>query len=240
MTPSTLTVLLTLARLTWRRLRRGRAVWVSSLLAFSPVAFAIAIGSRVSDDGSGRGLFAVGGDVFVIEQLVLAVLPAMFIAASIGEEIEDRTTTYLWSRPIARWTVLAGKLLALAPIAIALVVGGWFVALQAGLHHLPTLRSAVGLGAGTLVVSMAAAGIATLVPKHGMALAIVYVLFFDLPVGEIPASLQLLSVTRQAKLLAGMTSAGDSVGMLEPALALAIVGGVWLAIGVWRMQRLES
>ena len=132
---------------------------------------------------------------------VLAVVPAMFVASSIGEEIEDRTITYLWSRPLPRWHVIAGKLVALAPVAIG--------------HLAPRLagrRCKVGTDAPSrrdgrssasplprVAISMVAAGIATLAPKHGMALAIIYMLLFDVPVGEIPASLQTCrSRTRRA------------------------------------------
>jgi ABC-type transport system involved in multi-copper enzyme maturation permease subunit len=231
------TAVITLALVTLRRLFRGRAVWVSLLVAAAPIAFAVTVERRVGD-GPGSWVFGAGEATFTVELFVLAILPALFIAASIGEEIEDRTTTYLWSRPVARWHVLAGKLVALAPLAIALVVVSWVVAIELGLHMLPPVRSMVGLGAGALAISLVATGIATLVPKHGMALSIIYLLFFDLPIGEIPASLQILSVTHQTKLLAGFRYGETAVA--APSITMAVIGGVWLAIGLWRIRRLES
>src|SRR5262245_16324051 len=112
--PSTASALLTLMRVTLRRFMRGRGKWVVLVIALFPSVFAAAYPGR-------DGVMEV---LSVAEMFVLALLPAIFVSSSIGEEIEDRTTTYLWSRPIARWTVVAGKVLALAPIATGLVAGG--------------------------------------------------------------------------------------------------------------------
>lgn len=222
--PSSGTAVATIARLTWKRLFRGRALWIGVVVAALPIAFSLAVQAK-----SRATEFT-----FVIEILVLSVLPPLYIASSIGEEIEHRTTTYLWSRPIARWTVLVGKLVALAPIAVVLVVASWMLAIRLGFHELPHVESCVGLGAGALATAAISAGIATVVPKHGMGLAIAY-LGIDFVIGQIPASLQLLSATHQTTLLARSGS-----GRLEPAIALAVIATFWLALGLYRVRRLES
>src|SRR5262249_18729219 len=117
--PTTLSPVWTLAAITLKRLGRGKALWIGALSAALPPVFGIAF--------SATRLHAHGGtrapdDLFSITVGLLAMLPAMFVGSSIGEEIEERTSTYLWSRPIARWAVLAGKLCALTPIVIALIV----------------------------------------------------------------------------------------------------------------------
>src|SRR5687768_16272162 len=114
--PGTASVLVTLMGVTLRRLVRGRAIWVVMLIAFLPVMFA-ALAAAGGDSGD-SDYESVG----IVQLIVIALLPSVFVASSIGEEIEDRTTTYLWSRPVARWTIVVGKLLALAPLAAALVV----------------------------------------------------------------------------------------------------------------------
>jgi ABC-2 type transport system permease protein len=181
-------------------------------------------------------------DIYVVELLVLAVIPALFVASSIGEDIEDRTITYLWSRPLPRWHVIAGKLLALAPVAIAVVVGGWLVAIQIGTGQRAPLWTAIGLGAAALAISMAAAGIATLAPKHGMALTIIYMLLFDLPIGEIPASLQVLSITHQARRIAGIAEHGvhGVPDRLTPAITMAAIALVWFVLGLWKIRKTEA
>jgi len=226
--PSSGSTLATIAALTVRRLLRGRALWVCLTIALLPVAFAALMQSRGPHNLT---------DAFVIELLVIGVLPAAFVAASIGEEIEDRTTTYLWSRPLARWTVIIGKLIGLAPVSVVLVLSSWIGAVQLMTGHPPGSDTILALAVTTLAVSMVSAGISTLVPKHGMALTIVYMLFFDLPVGEIPASIQTASVTHQAQVMAHLehtTSASSA------AAAMLTIAGLWLLVGLWRVHRLES
>ena len=229
--PSTANVIATIAGLTLRRLLRGRAVWVSVAMALLPVLFSALVHEH---HRMARRLT----DLFVIEELLLAVLPAMFVASSIGEEIEDRTTTYLWSRPVGRWAILAGKLVALVPIASVLLVVGWIGAVEVQFHHRPDAISIVTIAAGTLALSLLAAAMATLVPKHGMALTIAYLLFFDLPIGALFASIRQLSVTHHLRVLALDLTGDDSRPVA--AIGVAVIACVWGAIALWRIRRREA
>ena len=221
--PSSASALLTLVGVTWRRFARGRAVWVAVVIAALPVLMGAVIGDP--------------DPVTVITMLVMGLLPPVFVASTIGEELEERTSTYLWSRPLPRWTLLIGKLLALAPIASVLIALGWVVAIQVATGAPPSARSIAAFAIGGLVISAMSAGIGTLVPKHGMALSIVYFVVIDLAVGAIPASVQSISITRHVRQLAGL----DDPGTLgEPAITLLIISTVWLAVGLWRIRRLES
>lgn len=221
----------TIAALTLKRLMRGRALWVGVIIASLPVLFASALrsqsGARAPDDVMGFQL------------LLLAVLPPMFVASSIGEEIEDRTTTYLWSRPLPRWAMLAGKLCALVPISIGFSVASFSLAALAGSSALPSAMPTVALAAGAAVIALVAAGIATLVPKHGLPLSIAYMLFFDLPVGVMPVSLAELSVSHQVLTIAGIAPDGSG-DVVTAALALAVLGAVWLGVALIRIRRLEA
>jgi len=221
--PSAAAALATLVRVTLLRLSRGRALWVSLLIALLPATFAGLLGSRRVSEGPHE----------LIQFLVMALLPTMFVASSLGEEIEDRTTTYLWSRPIGRWTIVAGKLLALAPLATLMVVGG--AALAAQVARFPPPLSLPALAGGSLAISMLSAGLATLVPKHGMALSLIFIVVLDVPLGALPASIANISLTRQVALLSDSDAAA-----VQPAVTLAIIAAVWLAIALVRIRRLES
>jgi len=225
--PGGLASTLTMAALTWKRLMRGRAIMVALVIALLPVAY-VAIAGR-------RG---VGPEVFVFEVLVMAVLAPMFVASSIGEDIEDRTTTYLWSRPIPRWAIVAGKLLVLVPAATAIVLGSWIFAANMAWHTLPPVRTCAALAIGVLAISVLSAGIASLAPRHGMALSIVYVLFFDSPLGVMPATLRELSITHQVRTLSGLYP--NEVGVTQAATALVILVALWGALAAARMRRLEA
>lgn len=226
--PGALASTLTMAGLTWKRLVRGRALWVCLVIAILPVLYAAAA-SRTG---------APGQELFVFEVLVAAVLAPMFVASSIGEEIEDRTTTYLWSRPIPRWSIVVGKLLALVPVASVVVVGSWALSGQLAWHHGPTARTCAALVSGVFVLSVVSAGVATLAPRHGMALSICYILFFDSPLGVLPATLRELSVTHQVRALSGMFT--EETGTQVPLIALAALTAVWGLIAAARIRRLEA
>jgi ABC-2 type transport system permease protein len=225
--PSTIAVLMTIVGVTWKRVLRSRSVWVVLAIALLPSIFGAAMSGR----------FGAREAVSVTELIVMSLLPSVFVGASVGEEIEDRTTTYLWSRPLPRWTVIFGKLLGLAPLAALLIAGGWYLAIQIGTGAPPSLRSTLAFAAGGVAVSAVAACIAILIPKHGMSLSITYLVIIDLIVGGIPASLQSISITRQVRLLAGLE---DAAPIIEPAITIAIIATVWLAVGLLRLRRLES
>lgn len=228
--PSALQAVGAIAAVTLVRLRRGRALWVGALIALLPVAFAHVFASRAGAPSL--------GDVFVFEVLVLAVLPAMFVASAVGEDIEDRTATYLWSRPVPRWAVLAGKLVALAPWIAGLTLGSWFLVART-LDAPPPAGTYTALAAGCAGMALLAAGVATVVPRHGMALTIGFLLFFDLPLGILPAQIGQLSITRHVRVIAEVDPSASGSPATSLA-AIAALGGAWLALGLWRIRRLEA
>lgn len=226
--PGTRAMIWTLAGITLKRLGRGKALWIGVVFAVLPLIYAgVAQAGRFAFEARTQ---------FELSALLLAVLPAMFVGASVGEEIEDRTSTYLWSRPIARWAVLAGKLVALTPIVVALIVAGWYAEFEVARRAAPTLASLLALAAGATASSLVVAGIAVIVPRHGTALTIGYMLV-DLFIGAMPFSLQALSITYQSRVMAGLSH--DPQAFAAPAIAMAVIAGIWIAIGVLRIRRLE-
>ena len=233
--PSALSVIATLMVVTWRRILRGRALWVAFAITLMPALIAIPAG------GEPDALEPIAA----VAMFVMALLPPVFIAGSIGEEIEDRTTTYLWSRPIPRWTMLVGKLLALAPVAMVLVVLAWILGAQVGTQQMPPPLSILGYAAGAATISAMSVGIGTLVPKHGMALAIVYIVIIDSVLSAVPASVATISIMRQVRLISGFDHFDHpppipEPPVAEPLIAMAVIAAVWLAVGFWRVRRLES
>jgi ABC-type transport system involved in multi-copper enzyme maturation permease subunit len=221
--PTVATVLLTLVTVTWRRFVRGKALWVAVVIG----AFPVLMGAVTRDWEAAAA----------VEMFVMCLLPPVFVASAVAEEIEERTSTYLWSRPLPRWTLLVGKLLALAPIAALLIVLSWLAAVQVASDGSPTSRTILAFATGGLAISAMSSGIGTLFPKRGMALSISYFILIDLPVGAIPASVQSISVTRQVRRIAELHGP-HSIG--GPLLTMAVLSLIWLAFGLWRLRRLES
>lgn len=233
--PSAVGTTLTIAALTLRRLSRGRLWIVGTLVASLPILFAFLLRSQ-------ERYGEMYDDLLFIEELLMALVPAMFVASAIGDDIEDRTMTYLWSRPVPRIAVLAGKLVALVPIVCALLVVPWILAITVATDMPPPFLTVFAMFAGGVAVSATAAGIATLVPRHGMALTVVYMLFFDLPIGFLPASLRRLALSHHVRQISEIRLDGG-IMIDSPSVAtatLAVIAAVWLAVAVWRFRRLEA
>src|SRR5271154_3616759 len=150
--PSVAGALSAIARVTFKRSTRGMLPGIAFVISILPALAAQALQKNHSS-------------AFGLVLLVLVILPPMFVASSIGEEIEERTAAYLWSRPVARWTIVAGKLLALAPMCAVFVAGS---AIAAGFAGDPALRAAapvVAAAGGALASCAAVAGIASLLPR---------------------------------------------------------------------------
>ncbi|MEO8701612.1 MAG: ABC transporter permease [Kofleriaceae bacterium] len=228
-----MSALAVIAALTVRRVLRGRILWASALVALLPVGFAYIIGQR--DESA----IEVTAKIFAFELLVLAVLPALFVAASMGEEIEDRTTTYLWSRPVPRWAVPAGKLVAMVPMIWVISLASWTLALVVGAGELPSASSYAALLLGSTALSIVAAAIAILVPRHGMALTICYMLFLDLSLGIMPAAIRFVSVTQHARAIAGLADEPTD-SPTSAVIGIAAIAAIWAIVGLARIRRLES
>jgi len=186
------------ARVALLRLVRGRASWLVALVAAVPLPFAAWLHARADAMAS----------AFEVVKLLVAIVPAWLVAAALGDELDH--ATYTWARPLPRWTIVVGKLVALAPLAVVAICASW--------------------------CGCAAAGIAVLAPRFAMALAIVYALF-DLLIGELPVSLRLASMTGSATRLADITTEG-SVGWA--AARLAGIAAIWLAIALVRVRHREA
>jgi ABC-type transport system involved in multi-copper enzyme maturation permease subunit len=223
---------ITIASVAVRRMLRGRALWVGAIVALLPIGYA-ALTAAKQESGH-----ASADSVFAFVQLMLAVLPALFVASSIGEDIEDRTITYLWSRPIPRWSILVGKLIATVPVIWVFSIASWCAASLAGGLE-PTPESCLALLLGGTSLSIIAAAIATLAPRYAMALTVVYMLFLDLPLGVMPAAIRYLSITHHDRTIADLAANAED-SPTSAAIGVVAIGAVWGLVALWRIRRVEA
>lgn len=230
-----------LARLSVKRLVRSRVLWISALVAVAPLLVQLAAGGAASLKDEWRDLYSV-------LTVALAIIPALHLATAIAEEIEDRTFTYLWSRPFPRWALLCGKLMALVPMAATLVMLS--VALSFAIAFGGDSGQSLGLlgdglaaaALGVVAMSCTAMGIGSLVYKHATAASLAYLLALDTAVGAMPFSIQNLSMSFHVRsiALADLGLLRDTSG--DPwfsALWLCGLSALWIAIAVWRITRTE-
>jgi ABC-type transport system involved in multi-copper enzyme maturation permease subunit len=224
---------LAIARVSLRRVLRGKAIWVVLGLCLLPELFGM-LALREHDIHHWR-------DAFGMSSLLLALLPPILIANTIGEEIEERTMAYLWSRPLPRTSILAGKLLALVPplavVMCAAMALPFFTALGGeGTDHMPMFTAAMfAVVAGTVTASCVTAGLATLAPRFGIVLGIGYLVVIDGVFAAVDSGISRLSVAYNTQMLAGTDGTPD-----YPALGWLIgIAAVWLGVAVWRIRRIE-
>ena len=217
---------LAIARVAWIRMVRGRALWGAALLASLSLVMAILLrGFHAEDTGA---LIEIG-------HATAAILTGLLVAAPIGEEFEDRTMTYLWSRPLPRWSVVTGKLVALTPVAAALAAATLVAALAVAGDPRPVTGVAAATALGVGARAAIGAAMATLVPRHALALTVAYLLFLDGPIAAIPARVQLVSVWFHEAAASG--AGGESV--IAGYVGLVVIAGLWLAVALWRVRRIE-
>src|SRR5262249_35338520 len=156
-----MTLTLALARLAWKRLWRGKMVWISGLLVLVPLSIA-AIAPR---DRSPERRFELIVEL-TLRSLVLLV-PVLHLAPVVGEESERKTSTYLWSRPVPRPTLLWGNLLVILPlaaVAAAATLAAAFALIGGEVEWLA--RAQAGAAAGVAGASAFALGVGALFPRH--------------------------------------------------------------------------
>jgi hypothetical protein len=230
-----------IARLAWLRLWRGRTKWVTLLLALLPPIFAALLLAGAEEQVPMVWAIAT----FFTLRLPVLLAVAVHLAPSVGDELESRTYTYLWSRPMPRRALLYGKLLAtLPPIAAAFLVSMvavWVVVFQddLGAHVTELLRGllamAAVIGAGGALTIAASA----LFPKRPLAFVLGYIMLGEQLLHFVPL-LQQVSIAFHASEISGAPMPYMRVGsMLDGLIGLAVLSAIWLGVAIWRVERAE-
>jgi ABC-type Na+ efflux pump permease subunit len=229
MSPATIII----ARLTLVRTFRGRTWIVALLLMLFPLLIA-ALARRPEP------VFAL------LLKMPLLLATAVMLAPALADELESKTHTYLWSRPVSRTALLYGKLLALAPPIMvgfaASAVGVWLIV--GGDDPTVLARTLGAIALTTLAAGGFAVGAGAIFTRRPLVVVLAYLLIGESLLQFVPL-LQKLSLAYYAWGVAGLTPPGSSRQLLEPvsgpgaALGLLILGGSWLALGAWRVTRGE-
>jgi ABC-type transport system involved in multi-copper enzyme maturation permease subunit len=221
-----------LARLSFKRVLRGKAVWFAFGLGLLPNVLTLVM--RIHGSDAKHGWNGIIGTFLVL----MAIIPPILIASSLSDEIDDKTSAYLWSRAVPRWSVVTGKLLGLVPVAALSMIVGLFVAwmiLGAGpaLGGIALERAVIGFTAGTIGASAISAMIATIAPRFAVPIAVCWLLLLDATVGSVDMNLHVITISFGARNIAY----GD--GGLAGPVSLAILTVLSLAIAIRRVSRLE-
>jgi ABC-2 type transport system permease protein len=144
---------LSLGQMLWSR----RSVFLGILLG-GPVVLAalIAILTRTS-----LGAFRINGAAVYI-RFILPILGVFYGTSLIADEVDDKTITYLFTRPIPRSAVLLGKYLAYLACTVLLVLPSvmlvYFLIVPVGGGSIAAAFPSLVMDFGMLIVGLAAYG----------------------------------------------------------------------------------
>lgn len=227
--PSAIGLVWALIRLGAARLRRGRSLMYAMVIAALPVMLLALLAQT-------KRTPMLIKDTYALMMTSLVIMPALLVAAPLAEEVEERTLAYLWSRPLPRWGLWLGKIGAGAPFVIGLTVVALTAAYAVSYQTIPTLAVLAGAATTAFALCLVSASLATVWPKHGMTLAIIYGLFFDTTLSQLPLA------ARGASLVYWGTSlSGYGIEPVTAALwGMVKILSIWTALALWRLRYLSE
>jgi hypothetical protein len=238
-------------RLQSLRIRRGKKL----RLAVLAVAFVVigAVAARYgAEHASARGTVRSAVDVGFFGFLVY-LLPFLFQAGAVAEEVEGRTFTYVASRPTGRAALTLGKQLAGTVYAGAILIGGLAVLYLGAYASTPdrfqyVLDDFAKMAGALLLLGTYYGAVClfwgALLPEAAGILSILYLAIAELTFSKLPGVFRLVSMNYRAEQLVALPRGGlmaHTVPPLDPwlsvlAIALLTVGFSLLAMLVVRVQ----
>jgi len=256
--PSALRIFdLSLGQMLWSR----RSVFLGLLLG-GPVVLAVIL--RIVDSLHSSGFrvngAAVGGSAIfgmmiwlLFIRFIVPVLGVFYGTSLIADEVEDKTITYLFTRPIPRRAVLLGKYFAYLACTVLLVLPSvmlvFFLIVPTGGGSIGAAFPSLAADLGMLVVGLAAYGaVFALVGtrlKRPLVVGLVFAFGWEPAVLLFPGYLKRLSVAYYLQALVTHEMPQDSaVSMLlqifheVPSVTVSLValGGI-VAVALWQAGR---
>ncbi len=193
--------------------------------------------------------FSEEADVnFLLDGLIVAaILPIVTMAlatAAFGDEIDDRTLSYLVLKPLPRWRIVAPKLMASiivsGPLIIAGGVGATVIGVEAGAQPALAIAAALAVGGIAYASIFTWAGLVT---TQALGFALVYVVLWEGVIVSFLPGVRYLSVRGYALGILHGIDDKSFEAVAERAVELpAAVGGaaaVTLAFAFFTVRRLR-
>jgi ABC-type transport system involved in multi-copper enzyme maturation permease subunit len=253
---------LSLGQMLWSR----RTIFMG-LVVGAPVLLAVAVRVLVEmgvpltrvgrEELSGAVLFGLMFWLFFL-RLAVPVLAVFYGSGLIADEVEDRTLTYLFTRPVRREAVFLGKYLAFlvctvsvvlpAVVLVWLAVAGLGGNLGAGF---PDLLKDLGILAAGLATYGAVFGLVGAALRRPLVIGLVFVFGWESFAMALPGHVRRLTVAHYLEGFVPHAMPADSPlqvmqqffratpGLTESLLGLAIITTVALALGARSAARKE-
>lgn len=235
--------------LVWVSFRR--LLWSSgTLMILLPLGLTVAelsiLGARYADDPNFGRAFERFSREFVVFQFSLLVIPLCaltYATTSIGGDREDRTLLFLLVRPLPRPCIVLAKIAATLPLVLGLTVAVFFVDCRlagvAGRAAFDAYLPAVLLMSVSYV---AAFHLFAVWFRHATVLALIYSIFMEFFLSNIPGMVQRLAVNFYGRsmiydygtALLQSTGSGRVVEPVDPRVftPVSAAGALWAMLGI--------
>jgi ABC-2 type transport system permease protein len=230
--------------LTVRQLAGSRRIWLVLALVSLPLLAGLLF--QVADATATPDEFADDVTRVMLASAILPLVMLLLATAAFGNEVGDRTLVYLVTKPIARWRIVAPKLLA------SVAVGGIPVALGGALAVAVIERGdgggALATGAALLAGAAAYGAIFTwagLATRHALLIGLVYVFIWEAALAAYLDGIRFLSVRRYTLALVHALDASRlanvdiSLGPLTAAVGMTVVLVSFTALAVRKLMRMD-
>lgn len=241
--PGGMAVARQIAGMSVQRASRSRLLRVTLAVLTLPVLTTLA---GVLSGRNGSAFFETVLELYL--RYLAPLVLAFYASQSVAEEVQGRTITYLWSRPIPRWALPLGKYLGTVLITASLLslslVACYLVAMipagSALFAELPLLAlGLVSIVVATLYFAAVAAAFGALIASFPFAVMLIYVLAIDIAMSFVPGMIKVLSMTVHLRVIAGLYRPQTGVFSADPQLTLGIsmpvvlvVAALWLLLAI--------
>lgn len=244
--------------LSFRLLLRSRKTLVMALLAMAPVVAALlaVVIVRLQTGpapATGFGILTELASIGYIQILLLA-LPLFYGTSLIGDEVEERTITYLFVRPVPRAIIFVGKYLACVLTVVVLVFPSFLLAFSilssldpAGevIRHLPVLFQDLGILLLGILAYCSLFGLFGAIMKRPLLWGLVFALLWEGIVTYIPGYVHRLTIAHYLQSLVPHASGqrgvlqifGETTSAPIAILTLLVIAGAFAALASWTVSR---
>ena len=219
----------TAAWLQIREILSGKKLWLAGLLAAFPVALSFVVMRAGGWDELDAEFEPYAKPIFLFvtqPMLTCALLSLLYGTAIVNGDVERKTITYLFTRPVAKWRIVTGKYAAVVgflavPTTLSLLLSWLLLGTPGG------ARLIAGMGLATLgaVVAYTAvfAAIGTLFRNRPLVVGILYAFVVEGFLSCIPALINTFTVTYYLR-----SVVVRALGLQLPSELARLVGGASL------------
>jgi len=241
------------------RMIHSRRTMIMALLALLPIVLAIfAVAVVTVRQQVGQTGFGLATEQFnlIFLHFLLLVVTLFYGTSLLGDEIDDKTITYLFVRPVPRATIYLGKFLSGVLMASLLVLPSAIVTFgilstldppSEVFAHVPIFaQDLVILILGTAVYCSVYGFLGTYF-KYPLLIGIIFTLVWESVVTYIPGYIHRFTVLHYLQSLLPHASGqrgiqqifGQPTSPLVSVITLLLIGGGFLALSCWTISRKE-